>query len=99
MGHSSPATTRTSIALHFLNFLPKECKRNLQSKLVGKERGRTISWFGFHLRYALGGGDKTGRQPIAWNISLGRQQRNDVPPMPAIAAEMRVQCEHLAIGV
>jgi hypothetical protein len=32
-------------------------------------------------------------------ISHGRQQRNDLPPMPAIAAEILVHCEYQAIGV
>ena len=31
-------------------------------------------------------------------ISLGREQRNDPPPLTAIAAEIRVQCEYLLIG-
>jgi hypothetical protein len=30
---------------------------------------------------------------------LRRQQRNDLPPVPTVAAEIRVECEHLAIGV
>ena len=44
-----------------------------------------------------GGGQRQGSHNMC--ISLGREQRNDLPPLPAIAAEIHVQCEHLAIGV
>ena len=81
--------------------------------LGGIEKGKRVELRGGRAfaAYAicdLGGLDSPGRgwqlgrkqgQPTTWDISLGRQQRNDLPPMPAIAAEIRVQCEHLAIGV